>query len=342
MNTISKQTTLLTSLIVILTISLSACGPSATPTPAPTADVNAIYTQAAATIVGGITQTAAAMPSSTPVPPSATPESSATPTAASLTTVAPTPAPANLIGSTATPVPVDPSTAFGCYNATFMAHVTLPYAPPYNPGDHFIKTWRVKNTGSCDWPRGFKIMFISGDRFGANTIEIGQKVITGAVTEISLNMTAPRLTGVVSSNWQLATDIGKPFGSVLSVFITLPGTTSSGSTSGGCLNSALISDVSIPSGTTIKAGDSFTKTWNVKNTGTCEWTRDFKITYVGGDIMGSDTKKIRQVVGPGSSAEISLDMVAPGTTGTITSAWQMADDNGKLFGEVFGVSIVVK
>ena len=340
MNTTPKQTTLLTTVIVILAISLSACGPSATP--APTADVNAIYTQAAATIVAGITQTAAAMPSSTPVPPTSTPEPSATPTESSLATAAPTPVPANLVSASPTAVPVDPATAFGCYNATFLAHVTLPYAPPFNPGDRFTKTWRIKNTGSCDWPRGFLIMFISGDRFGADTTTINQKVVTGGVVEISLNMTAPYLTGVVSSNWQLATDIGKPFGSVLSASITLPGTAASASTAGGCLNSALISDVTIPNGTEIKAGDSFTKTWQVKNTGTCTWTRDFKITYVGGDLLGSDTTKIRQIVGPGSSAEISLDMVAPGNTGTIQSAWQMASDSGALFGQVFGFSIVVK
>ena len=340
MKTTLKQTNLLTGLTVILAVLLSACGPSATP--APTADVNAIYTQAAATIVGGITQTAAAMPTETPVPPTATSEPSATATEAPLAAATPTQAAAGSAASSSTPVPVDPATAFGCYNAAFMAHVTLPYAPPFNPGDRFTKTWRVKNTGSCDWPRGFKIMFISGDRFGADTVEIGQKVITGAVTEISLKMTAPYLTGVVSSNWQLATDIGKPFGSVLSASITLPGTASSGSNPGGCLNSVLVSDVTIPNGAEINAGESFTKTWLVKNTGTCTWTRDFKITYVGGDLMGSDTTKIRQIVGPGSSAEISLAMVAPGTKGTISTAWQMASDEGVLFGQVFGFSIVVK
>lgn len=340
MNANSKRTTLLTSLIVILAIFLSACGPSATP--APTADVNAIYTQAAATIVGGITQTAAAMPTATPIPPTATPEPSATPTEAPVAAITPTQAAANPAVSSPTPVPVDPATAFGCYNAAFMAHVTIPYAPPFNPGDRFTKTWRVKNTGTCDWPRGFKIMFVSGDHFGADTMELGQKVLAGAITEISLNMTAPYLTGLVSSNWQVATEVGKPFGSVLSASITLPGTAASNATPGGCLNSVLISDVTIPNGTEVKAGDSFTKTWLVKNTGTCTWTRDFKITHIGGDLFGSDTTKIRQIVGPGASAEISLNMVAPGSTGTVSTAWQMASDSGALFGQVFGFSIVVK
>ncbi len=339
MNLSFKPTYLLTTLIAILAISLGACGPTATP--APTADVNAIFTQAAATIVGGITQTAAAVPSATPIPPTATPEPSAT-SAEAVATVVPTQVAANPIATTATPVPVDPNTAFGCYNAAFMAHVTLPYAPPFNPGERFTKTWRVKNTGTCDWPRGFKIMFISGDRFGADTVELGQKVTAGAVTEISIDMKAPYLTGVVSSNWQVATEIGKPFGSVLSASITLPGQAASGSTDGGCLNSVLVADVSISNGTELKAGESFTKTWLVKNTGTCTWNRDFKIAYVGGDTLGSDTTKIRQTVGPGSSAEISLAMVAPNNSGTYATAWQMLSDEGVSFGQVFGFSILVK
>src|SRR5512138_379327 len=104
MNTSSKNKTLLTILTVILTVSLSACGPTATPA-APTQDVNVIYTQAAATIVGGITQTAAAMPTATPVPPTATPEPSATPTAVQVAEMTATQAPAGpSTASTATAV----------------------------------------------------------------------------------------------------------------------------------------------------------------------------------------------------------------------------------------------
>lgn len=343
MKTISKPVLILTSLTVILAVYLSACGPAATATPAPTADLNVIYTQAAATIVAGMTQTAAAMPSATPVPPTATPEPSATPETGATPTAAPTQPPAApAAGSSATPVPADPATAFGCYNASLVAHVTLPYAPAFNPGDKFTKTWRVKNTGTCDWPRGIKIAFSSGDKFGANTTEIAQKVLAGATTEISLAMTAPYLTGVVSSNWQLTTEIGKPFGQVLSTSITLPGTATGSGSGDGCLNSVLVSDVTIPSGTKLDQNETFTKTWLVKNTGTCPWSGDFKITFVGGNVFGSDTRKIRQEVGPGNSAEISLAMTAPGTAGAYTSSWQMASDTGTLFGQYLTFNIVVK
>ena len=337
--------TTLTGLTIILTILLSACGASATPSPTP--DVSVFYTQAAATIMAGLTQTAVSMPSATLPAATSTPEPSATPTENTtpaapviVNTLAPTAPPA-----LATPIlTVDPNAAHGCYNASLVADVTIRYAPAFNPGDHFTKTWRVKNTGSCDWPRGFQIAFVSGDRFGADTTVIDQKVLTGATADISLDMTAPYSFGVVNSNWMLSTDIGKTFGQVLSVAITLPGVPTGGgtTTSGGCLNSLLVSDETIPTGTVLSPNESFTKTWLVKNTGTCDWSGSFKITYVGGDLFGSDTTKIRKIVGAGSSAEISLDMKAPGTKGTVSSAWQMADDGGQLFGQLFAFSIVVK
>jgi hypothetical protein len=160
--------------------------------------------------------------------------------------------------------------------------------------------------------------------------------------DISLEMVAPSgLSGTVVSNWQMATDAGNLFGSVLTASIVLPGTNAT-ATSVGCYNAILISDVSIPNGTRLDAGEVFVKTWQIKNAGTCDWTRDFRITFVGGDLFGSDTTKIRQKVVSGSTAEISLPMVAPSNTGSVTSSWQMATDSGVLFGQVFTIQIVVK
>jgi hypothetical protein len=344
----TKITSTLAALTVILTILLSACGSAATPNP--TTDPGVFYTQAAATIALGLTQTVEAMPSATLLP-TATPEPSATlvePTATinPADTLAPTPqptAPAPVSTSTgATLVPVNPATASGCFNATFVSDVTIQYAPTFSPGQRFTKTWRVKNTGTCDWPRGVKIVFASGDRFGADTTNLNQKVLVGSTADISIDMKAPNLAGVVTSNWQLATDIGKPFGPVLSVAITLPGSVSSTNTGAGCLNSALISDITVPTGTQFQPNETFKKTWLIKNTGTCSWSREFKITYVGGDLLGSDTTSIRQRVAPGATATISLDMTAPNSTGTISTAWQMAADDGRLFGQLFAFSIVVK
>lgn len=335
----------LSSILVLFFFLLSAC--TAQATPAPTLSVDAVYTQAAATIVAGITQTSQSLPAVLPAQPTTSPIPQPTetpipamPTVASAATETPA-IPIVQVTKIATPITVDPAAAHGCYNASFISDVTIQYAPSYKPGDTFTKTWRVKNTGSCDWPRGFQLMYVSGDKMGGSTKTIDQKVVTGGTVDISINLTAPNLTGIITGNWQLTTDIGKSFGPILSVSITLPDVVKS-TASSLCLNAELVSDVTIPTGTELDPNETFTKTWLVKNTGTCTWDNSFRITFVGGDMLGADTTKIRQVVGPGATAEISLSMKAPGSNSTVSSAWQMASDGGQLFGQLFAFSITVK
>jgi len=163
----------------------------------------------------------------------------------------------------------------------------------------------------------------------------------GGTADVSLDMVAPNVSGTAISNWQMISDMGDLFGPVLTASIVLPGGSAT-NTAGDCLGATLVSDVTMPSGTKIDSGEAFTKTWQIENSGSCAWTRDFKITFVGGDLLGSDTTKIRQRVEPGAVAEISLPMVAPGGTGYVSSSWQMQDDTGVLFGQVFTFQIQVK
>ena len=322
---------------VVFLLALSACAsPQA---PAPTMDMDAVFTQVAGTLEIGYTLTALAMPTATPTN---TPEPTLTSEAS------PTPQPLIVESPTATITPTfaslasmytNPATANGCYNAGLVENVTVPDGTKYDPGDTFTKTWRLINTGTCDWTGEFKITYVGGNLFGSDTTKIRQRVPVGSTGDISLPMVAPSGSGTVVSNWQMASDTGARFGPVLTISIELPVTTSG---SGNCYNATLISDVTIPDGTEMEPGDEFTKTWEVKNSGSCEWTRDFKITYVGGNLFGSDTTKIRQFVKAGATVNISLPMVAPNGSGSATSSWQMADANGNLFGQIFTVQIVLK
>jgi hypothetical protein len=323
---------------VVFVISLSACG---SPEPsAPTPDVNEIVQQVAATIQMGYTQTAMAMPTATDTPePTITPIPSLTlePLIIATPTLAFTP---TLSGPT--PLPINPATANGCYNAALVADVTVPAGTSYKAGDTFTKTWRLINTGTCDWTSDFKITYAGGNLFGSDTTKIRKRVPVGGIADISLDMEAPSgSSGTVISNWQMATDAGSLFGPVLTVSIILPGSNPT-ATSIGCYNATLVSDVPVSNGNKLAPSEYFTKTWQIENSGDCDWTKDFKITFVGGDLFGSDTTKIRQRVNSGSTAEISLNMVAPSSTGKATSSWRMATDDGVLFGQVFTFEIVVK
>ena len=323
-------------ILVVFITTLSACGPSETPVP--TLDMNAIFTQVAETIAIEYTQTALAIPTATNTPePTLTPLPSPTLQPLIVTTPLVT-IPPTLVGPT--PLPINPATAYGCYNAALVADTTVPDNTKFDPGDTFQKTWRLINTGTCDWTVDFKITFIGGDLFGSDTTKIRQRVAVGNTGDITLKMVTPSGSGTVFSNWQLATDTGNLFGPVLTVSITLPG--SSGTTTTGGCNATLVSDVTIPNGTEMEPGDTFTKTWEINNSGTCDWTDDFKITFVGGDLFGSDTTKIRKFVKSGANTKISLPMVAPSGSGSVTSLWQMADVSGNLFGQIFTVQIVLK
>jgi hypothetical protein len=330
-----KKIYLAASLLLTLSLLLSACA-EATPSPTPGLDINAAYTLAAATIQAGFTQTALAMPTATltPVPSTATLEPpTATPPLPSPT------APTGALSAAATPTPYNSAEAYGCYNATFMGDLGTQNGLSLNPGDKFTKTWQLKNTGTCPWTDTFTITYWSGDMFGADTTKIRAKLPPGGVLNISLPMIAPNASGTVSSSWRMATDDGHFFGTVLTAIIVLPG---GGTSTGGCYSAVLAGDISTPNGAKLSPGEAFTKTWRVQNTGTCAWKGSFKITFVGGDMLGADTTKIRKTVEPGASVEISLDMLAPSTTGNVEGYWQLATDAGDLFGPTFSVVIVVK
>ena len=58
--------------------------------------------------------------------------------------------------------------------------------------------------------------------------------------------------------------------------------TAGGTTSGACDDSRLrVRRQSVPDGTTVKAGQEFTKTWRIANRGTCAWSAGYRLALVG-------------------------------------------------------------
>ena len=120
--------------------------------------------------------------------------------------------------------------------------------------------------------------------------------------------------------------------------------TSAGSgPSASCYGLAFVDDVTIPDGTKMTPGQSFTKTWKVLNSGTCAWEPGFVWNVVAGDAMGGVAVTLNQRVEPGRQFEFSVPMVAPkDKTGKLKGTWRLADANGNFFGEPPYVEIVVE
>ena len=55
----------------------------------------------------------------------------------------------------------------------------------------------------------------------------------------------------------------------------------------GCDRASFITDVNVPDGTTFAPGAAFSKTWRIKNSGACTWTKDYKLTYYSGELMNA-------------------------------------------------------
>ena len=110
----------------------------------------------------------------------------------------------------------------------------------------------------------------------------------------------------------------------------------------GCVNGMVfVSDQTIKDGQALYAGESFTKVWRVKNTGSCTWTKDYSFGFVSGNRMGGRDARLAQSVAPGQTIDISVDMIAPGANGTYNGYWQMRSPQGRGFGQTVWVKVRV-
>lgn len=116
-----------------------------------------------------------------------------------------------------------------------------------------------------------------------------------------------------------------------------------------CDAAKFVDDVTIDDGTVVKPGQTFTKTWRVKNVGSCNWTADYAIVFVSGNSMsGPSSAKINATVKPGEMIDLSVNLTAPSQTGDYTGNWGLRNASGGNFGigtgykESFWVKITVK
>jgi hypothetical protein len=407
-----------------------------------------------------------------------------------------------------------PVAADSCNLAQFIADVTIPDGSTIAPGSTFVKTWRLKNVGSCTWTTSYSAVFTGGDQMGAPaTINMPSNVAPGATVDISVNLTAPTVNGHFRGNWKLRDNVGNIFGigsgnylfwvdinvnasstsgttldfvstycsalwasgsgglpcpgtdgsangfvinaaapqlengttasmpglivnpqmvaggfikgfypaytvqsgdhfqSIINCAYTAPncyvnfrldyqigggpintfwsfnerfdglffpvnldlsslagqsvnfilytadvsghGTpsgdravwvgpriTGNGGTpvppippAGVCDRGSFVADVTIPDGTVVAPGAAFTKTWRIRNVGSCTWTTSYALVFVFGNQLGaSPVINLPAAVAPGATADFSVNMVAPTTPGHYRSYWRFRNASGNQFG----------
>ena len=100
-----------------------------------------------------------------------------------------------------------------------------------------------------------------------------------------------------------------------------------------CYQVKFVDDLTIPDGTKIIAGNTFTKTWRIRNSGSCTWDTRFDIAFVDGTQMTSGKVwDLPKEVKSGETVDISIEMTAPSTVGSYQANFQMLNPNGVRFG----------
>ncbi len=100
-----------------------------------------------------------------------------------------------------------------------------------------------------------------------------------------------------------------------------------------CDRAQFITDVTVPDGTVYAPGASFLKTWRLKNTGTCTWSTFYALVFdTGNKLDGPDLVNLPQSVPPGSSVDVSVNLVAPSTAGSYRGYWRFQNADGVRFG----------
>jgi len=101
-----------------------------------------------------------------------------------------------------------------------------------------------------------------------------------------------------------------------------------------CNWAKFISDVTVPDGWETTPSDHFTKTWQLKNIGTCTWTSGYSLVFDHGDQMSAPASQqlTPGTVAPGETIDVSVNLVSPNVAGTYQGYFKLRASDSTLFG----------
>lgn len=101
-----------------------------------------------------------------------------------------------------------------------------------------------------------------------------------------------------------------------------------------CNLAQFVKDVTVPDGTEFEPGQDYTKTWRLKNIGSCPWTSAYDMIFSSGDSMGGPAavQLTSGTVPSGGTVDVSVNLVAPDDEGTYRGNWKLRDGEDQVFG----------
>lgn len=159
-----------------------------------------------------------------------------------------------------------------------------------------------------------------------------QEVEGGIFTQAALTVTAAAQGSSPTAGADAQTDTPLPTTTTTST--TQAATQPAATNTPVCNQASFVSDVTIDDNTNITVNKAFTKTWRLRNVGTCTWTSGYQLVFDSGDKMsGPDSQQLTNgTVAPGQTIDVSVNLTAPSSPGTYKGNWKLKDPNGVIFG----------
>jgi hypothetical protein len=116
-------------------------------------------------------------------------------------------------GPAVTPTRITGAGPAGCtLKATYIADVTIPDGTVMQPNAPFVKTWRVRNDGTCAWDSGYRLIFSSGNQMGGPSSVAIPTAQAGQTIDVSVNLVSPSTPGDYIGVWAFQASNGATFG----------------------------------------------------------------------------------------------------------------------------------
>ncbi len=221
--------------------------------------------------------------------------------------------------------------------ALYLEDVSIPDGTILQPGQTFLKSWRVRNTGSSAWRSGYQLAHSDDQRLGAPESVPVPYTRAGEEAVLSVSLQAPQSSGDFRSTWRLRNLAGEFFGPPLWVQVQVQASTPSEAFSG----LQFVADISLPPGSRLNGGQNIQKTWRVRNTGETTWDAGYQLELQSGDALGSPNLVSLPVAAPGAVVDVSLSLKTPSAPGIYSASWQARDDQGRPFGDALSLELEV-
>lgn len=179
---------------------------------------------------------------------------------------------------------------------------------------------------------------------GSGSPSSAEMVQTAAASTVSAQLTESALLQPTATFTPLPTET-QTATETPSVTNTPFATQASGGTGGtgsgvnpACDSMAFVTDVTVPDGTNYAPGATFTKTWRIRNAGTCSWSTAYSVVFSSGAAMGGPaTQPLTATIAPNSTMDVSVNLTAPSAAGSHTGYWMLRNASGQTFGSFYVV-----